>query len=133
MRFNAISPRALPRRSSPSAERSRASENKSRLCSAIWRGLPPWSRRSALKRPTRLDRVYEILIHQVHDFEGTVNELTGDGIMALFGAPIALEDAPQRALRFALAGDAGVVEGRNIAADTTVCLGGRNIENVTVS
>ncbi len=49
-----------------------------------------------------MDQVYEILIHQVHDFEGTVNEMTGDGIMALFGAPIALEDAPQRALRSAL-------------------------------
>jgi class 3 adenylate cyclase/tetratricopeptide (TPR) repeat protein len=50
-----------------------------------------------------MDQVYEILIHKVHDFEGTVNELTGDGIMALFGAPIALEDAPQRAIRSALA------------------------------
>ena len=49
-----------------------------------------------------MDQVYEILIHQVHDFEGTVNEMTGDGVMALFGAPIALEDAPQRALRSAL-------------------------------
>jgi class 3 adenylate cyclase/tetratricopeptide (TPR) repeat protein len=49
-----------------------------------------------------MDQVYEILIHQVHDSEGTVNEMTGDGIMALFGAPIALEDAPQRALRAAL-------------------------------
>jgi class 3 adenylate cyclase/tetratricopeptide (TPR) repeat protein len=49
-----------------------------------------------------MDQVYEILIHKVHDFEGTVNEMTGDGIMALFGAPIALEDAPQRALRSAL-------------------------------
>ena len=28
-----------------------------------------------------------------------MNELTGDGVMALFGAPIALEDAPQRAIR----------------------------------
>jgi predicted ATPase len=37
----------------------------------------------------------------VHDYEGTVNEMTGDGIMALFGAPIALEDAPQRAIRSA--------------------------------
>ncbi len=46
-----------------------------------------------------MDQVYEILIHQVHDFGGTVNEMTGDGIMALFGAPIALEDAPQRAIR----------------------------------
>ena len=50
-----------------------------------------------------MDEVYEILIYKVHDYEGTVNELTGDGIMALFGAPIALEDAPQRAIRSALA------------------------------
>jgi class 3 adenylate cyclase/tetratricopeptide (TPR) repeat protein len=50
-----------------------------------------------------MDRVYEILIHKVHDYEGTVNEFTGDGIMALFGAPIALEDAPQRGIRSAYA------------------------------
>ena len=50
-----------------------------------------------------MDQVYEVLIHKVHDYEGTVNEMTGDGIMALFGAPIALEDAPQRAIRSALA------------------------------
>ena len=50
-----------------------------------------------------MDEVYEILIHKVHDYEGTVNEMTGDGIMALFGAPIALEDAPQRAIRSAMA------------------------------
>ena len=49
-----------------------------------------------------MDQVYEILIHKVHDYEGTVNEMTGDGIMALFGAPIALEDAPQRAIRSAM-------------------------------
>jgi class 3 adenylate cyclase/tetratricopeptide (TPR) repeat protein len=50
-----------------------------------------------------MDDVYELLIHKVHDYEGTVNEMTGDGIMALFGAPIALEDAPQRAIRSSLA------------------------------
>ena len=50
-----------------------------------------------------MDRVFEILIHKIHDFEGTVNEMTGDGVMGLFGAPIALEDAPQRAIRSALA------------------------------
>jgi len=38
-----------------------------------------------------IDQVYEILIHKVHDYEGTVNEMTGDGVMALFGAPIALD------------------------------------------
>jgi class 3 adenylate cyclase len=50
-----------------------------------------------------MDEVYEILIHKVHDYEGTVNEMTGDGVMALFGAPIALEDASQRAIRSSLA------------------------------
>jgi class 3 adenylate cyclase/tetratricopeptide (TPR) repeat protein len=50
-----------------------------------------------------MDEVYEFLIHKVHDYGGTVNEMTGDGIMALFGAPIALEDAPQRAIRSGLA------------------------------
>ena len=50
-----------------------------------------------------IDQVYEILIHKVHDYDGTVNDMTGDGIMALFGAPIALEDAPQRAVRSSLA------------------------------
>jgi len=50
-----------------------------------------------------MDQVYEILIHKVHDYEGTVNEMTGDGVMALFGAPIALEDAAQRAIRSSLA------------------------------
>ena len=52
---------------------------------------------------TLMDEVYETLIHKVNDFGGTVNELTGDGVMALFGAPIALEDAPQRAIRAAMA------------------------------
>ena len=49
-----------------------------------------------------MDKIYEILIRQVHEYEGTVNQMTGDGIMALYGAPIAVEDAPQRALRSAL-------------------------------
>ena len=50
-----------------------------------------------------MEQVYEILIRNVYEFEGTVNELTGDGIMALFGAPIGLEDAPVRAIQSALA------------------------------
>ena len=51
---------------------------------------------------TIMDQVYEILIHKVHEFEGTVNEMTGDGVLALFGAPIAIEDAPQRSIRVAM-------------------------------
>jgi class 3 adenylate cyclase len=44
-----------------------------------------------------LNRFFEILSDGVHRFEGTVNQYTGDGIMALFGAPIAHEDHAQRA------------------------------------
>ncbi len=50
-----------------------------------------------------MDEVFEALVHQVHAYGGTVNKMTGDGVMALFGAPIALEDAPQRAIRSGLA------------------------------
>jgi class 3 adenylate cyclase/tetratricopeptide (TPR) repeat protein len=49
-----------------------------------------------------MDQIYEILIHMVHDYEGTVNEMTGDGIMALFGAPIAIENASQKTIQSAL-------------------------------
>jgi class 3 adenylate cyclase len=49
-----------------------------------------------------LDRFFQILSDGVHRFEGTVNQYTGDGIMALFGAPIAHEDHAQRACYAAL-------------------------------
>jgi class 3 adenylate cyclase/tetratricopeptide (TPR) repeat protein len=49
-----------------------------------------------------LDRFFQILADGVHRFEGTVNQYTGDGIMALFGAPIAHEDHAQRACWTAL-------------------------------
>ena len=50
-----------------------------------------------------IDEIFGILTQQVHKFEGTVQEFRGDGIMALFGAPIALENAAQRAVSAALA------------------------------
>jgi class 3 adenylate cyclase len=49
-----------------------------------------------------LDRFFQVLTDGVHRFEGTVNQYTGDGIMALFGAPIAHEDHAQRACYTAL-------------------------------
>ena len=51
---------------------------------------------------TILDRFFKIMTKGVHRFEGTVNQFTGDGIMALFGAPIAHEDHAQRACYSAL-------------------------------
>jgi class 3 adenylate cyclase/tetratricopeptide (TPR) repeat protein len=49
-----------------------------------------------------LDRFFSILSTAVHRYEGTVNQYTGDGVMALFGAPIAHEDDAQRACLAAL-------------------------------
>jgi class 3 adenylate cyclase len=44
-----------------------------------------------------LDPVLERMMQAVHRYEGTVNQVMGDGIMALFGAPIAHEDHAVRA------------------------------------
>ena len=49
-----------------------------------------------------LDRVFEILASNIHQLEGTINQFTGDGVMALFGAPIAHEDHARRACHAAL-------------------------------
>jgi class 3 adenylate cyclase/tetratricopeptide (TPR) repeat protein len=49
-----------------------------------------------------LDPVLERMMDAVHHYEGTVNEVHGDGIMALFGAPIAHEDHALRACYAAL-------------------------------
>src|SRR5918996_437050 len=51
---------------------------------------------------TLLDEVIERLMEAVHRFEGTVNQVMGDGIMALFGAPLAHEDHAVRACYAAL-------------------------------
>src|SRR5437870_1114636 len=50
-----------------------------------------------------LDPVLERLMAAVHRYEGTVNQVMGDGIMALFGAPIAHEDHAVRGCYAALA------------------------------
>jgi class 3 adenylate cyclase len=49
-----------------------------------------------------MGRFFHLLADGVHRFEGTVVQFTGDGIMALFGAPIAHEGHAQRACWAAL-------------------------------
>ena len=51
---------------------------------------------------TLMDGCFAILTQQVHRYEGTINQFTGDGIMALFGAPLMHEDHAVRALHAAL-------------------------------
>ena len=50
-----------------------------------------------------MDGCFQRVMEAVHRYEGTVNQFTGDGVMALFGAPIAHEDHAVRAVAAALA------------------------------
>jgi class 3 adenylate cyclase/tetratricopeptide (TPR) repeat protein len=49
-----------------------------------------------------MDQVLRLMAEAVHRYEGTVNQYLGDGLMALFGAPVALEDHALRAVQAAL-------------------------------
>jgi class 3 adenylate cyclase len=49
-----------------------------------------------------MDDCFKVLMDEIHKYEGTVNQFTGDGIMALFGAPVAHEDHARRACCAAL-------------------------------
>jgi class 3 adenylate cyclase len=49
-----------------------------------------------------MDGCFKILMDEIHKYEGTINQFTGDGVMALFGAPLANEDHAQRACYAAL-------------------------------
>src|SRR2546421_1365401 len=57
-----------------------------------------------------MSRAFDLMLAAVHRYEGTVNQFLGDGIMALFGAPIAHEDHARRAVHAAL-GIAAALEG----------------------
>jgi len=49
-----------------------------------------------------MDGCFKILMDEIHQYEGTINQFTGDGVMALFGAPVSHEDHAQRACRAAI-------------------------------
>jgi class 3 adenylate cyclase/tetratricopeptide (TPR) repeat protein len=72
-----------------------------------------------------IDAYLAIAFREIARFEGTVNRLAGDGLMALFGAPIAHEDAPARAVRAALGIRDGLaaLDAQTSRADLTARIG----------
>jgi class 3 adenylate cyclase len=66
-----------------------------------------------------MDGCFKILMDEIHKYEGTINQFTGDGIMALFGAPVAHENHAQRACYAALGIQRAIGEyGTKIEHDT---------------
>lgn len=87
-----------PQAASPEGQRRQVS-----VLFADMKGYTPLSEALGEEGAYRLmDEVYRIMTGVVDGLGGTVQELTGDGILALFGAPRALEDAPVRACQAAL-------------------------------
>jgi len=68
-----------------------------------------------------MDGCFKILMDEIHKYEGTINQFTGDGVMALFGAPVAHEDHAQRACYAALSIQHTISEyGEKIKKDTGI-------------
>ena len=67
-------------------------------------GFTSFSERSGEEAAFTLMRsLWRLMADSVREHGGVVQDFTGDGIMAVFGAPVAFEDAPLRACRAALA------------------------------
>jgi class 3 adenylate cyclase/tetratricopeptide (TPR) repeat protein len=83
-----------------------ALEGERRQVTVLFADLANFSRLAERLDPEEVHQVistcFELITAEVHRLEGTINQYTGDGVMALFGAPIAHEDSARRAVHAAL-------------------------------
>lgn len=83
-----------------------ALEGERKLVTVLFADIAESSKFAERIDPERLHQlmgvVLQLMAEIVHRYEGTVNQYLGDGLMALFGAPMALEDHPLRAIQAAL-------------------------------
>lgn len=68
----------------------------------------------------RLNRFYALASNTIFDYDGTLDKLVGDQVMAFFGAPLYTEDHPERAVQAALQIISGM---RSLAADESLRVG----------
>ena len=99
----AYTPPIWSRRSSPPEVPWKASANRSPCCLPTSRGSTELIRDLDPEAAQTLLDQLQCMMDAVHRFEGTVNQVLGDGIMALFGAPVAHEDHAVRACYAGLA------------------------------
>jgi class 3 adenylate cyclase/tetratricopeptide (TPR) repeat protein len=84
-----------------------ALEGERKLVTVMFADVAGFTSLSEKLEPEEVHQIMEgclrILMDEIHKYEGTINQFTGDGVMALFGAPLAHEDHAQRACYAALA------------------------------
>lgn len=95
-------------------------EGERRLVTVLFADLANYTALSEKQEPEEVHQIkdgcFKILMDEIHKYEGTINQFTGDGVMALFGAPVAHEDHAQRACHAALAVQNALADyGRTIA------------------
>jgi class 3 adenylate cyclase/tetratricopeptide (TPR) repeat protein len=82
-------------------------EGERKLVTVLFADVANFTSLSEKLEPEEVHQIMEgclrILMDEIHKYEGTINQFTGDGVMALFGAPLAHEDHAQRACYAALA------------------------------
>jgi class 3 adenylate cyclase/tetratricopeptide (TPR) repeat protein len=89
-------------------------EGERKLVTVMFADVAGFTSLSEKLEPEEVHQIMEgclkILMDEIHQYEGTINQFTGDGVMALFGAPLAHEDHAQRACYAALAIQKDLVE-----------------------
>ncbi len=82
-------------------------EGERKLVTVLFADVAGYTSLSEKLDPEDVHKIMEgclhVLMEEIHKYEGTINQFTGDGVMALFGAPLAHEDHAQRACYAALA------------------------------
>ncbi len=82
-------------------------EGERKLVTVLFADLAGYTSMSEKLDPEEVRQImegcFQILMDEIHRYEGTIDKFTGDGVMALFGAPLAHEDHAQRACYAALA------------------------------
>ena len=81
----------------------------------------------------RLNRFYSLASTTIFDYDGTLDKLVGDQVMAFFGAPLQIRDHPERAVQAALrivGGMKGVAEDERLAVGAGIATGEAFVGNV---
>lgn len=92
-------------------------EGERKVVSVLFADLANFTSISEMLTPeevhSMMNDFFKILMDEIHKYEGTINQFTGDGIMSLFGAPMAHEDHASRACYSAIAIQKRMIELRN--------------------